>query len=318
MYLLTIANSNALKFTPHHGKITLSLKADESDSGSSSTILHGAVTDNGPGLTTEEKGRLFKRFSQANAQVAQNYGGSGLGLNISKELCLVMGGQMNVDSTKGNGSTFSFTISAGIPTKDELSHFLEQQSPSADSARSASRSVANGHTVASITGNSSKAPTIQAPPFQNIGVAEDNPINLKYLCKVLTALGYTPIPHTNGADLVARYSSSTIPGFDAIVTDLSMPVLGGLEATKLIREAEVAAGSGRSPIPIIALSGNSLTEQVAKAFEVGVSDYLLKPAKKADLMNTLKYWEGVVHREEEHQPMGETLRRIASGSRGET
>lgn len=318
MYLLTITNSNALKFTPHGGKITLSLKTDKGDSGSSSTILHGAVTDNGPGLTTEEKGRLFKRFSQANAQVAQNYGGSGLGLNISKELCLVMGGQMNVDSTKGNGSTFSFTISAGVPTEEELSHFLEQQSSCADSTKTVQRNVADGHATASITGNSSNIPTIQAPSFDVIGVAEDNPINLKYLCKVLISLGYTPIPYTNGADLVAHYKSTSISPFNAIVTDLSMPVMGGLEATKLIREAEVAADSGHSPIPIIALSGNSLTEQVAKAFEVGVSDYLLKPAKKLDLMNTLKYWEGVVHREEEHQPMGETLRKIVSGSRGET
>jgi len=230
-----------------------------------------------------------------------------------------MGGQMNVDSTKGNGITFSFTISAGIPSEEELSHFLEQQSSCSDPAKVGPlRNVANGHTTASITGNSSNIPTIQAPSFDVIGVAEDNPINLKYLCKVLVSLGYTPIPYTNGADLVAHYNSTSIPPFDAIVTDLSMPVMGGLEATKLIREAEMAARSGHSPIPIIALSGNSLTDQVAKAFEVGVSDYLLKPAKKADLMNTLKYWEGVVHREEEHQPMGETLRRIASGSRGET
>lgn len=236
--------SNALKFTPHHGTIRLTLEADQS---TSNTVLHGAVTDNGPGLTTEEKSRLFKRFSQANAQVAQNYGGSGLGLNISKELVICLGGDMHVESTKGKGSTFSFTIKAPMPTEEELSQYLKQQHSSIGQPETTSLPAVNGRGGAPLSRYPSPIPTFEIPSFKVIGVAEDNPINLKYICKILKSLGYHPVPFTSGVGLVNHFNSASTPEFHAIVTDLIMPEMTGLEATRLIRESEAADGKDRSP-----------------------------------------------------------------------
>lgn len=93
-----------------------------------------------------------------------------------------------------------------------------------------------------------------------------------------------------------------------------MPICDGLEATRQVRQIESTRalhGEKQTPVPIIALSGNALTEQVKEAFEAGVSDYLLKPTKKADLVKTLTYWEGVIHSGEEHLPMSSTTRAVA-------
>lgn len=365
--------SNACKFTPCNGTITLTLSVTPISSNTSTkaqaVVLYGSVQDNGIGMTEVEKGRLFQRFSQGNKKVAQLYGGSGLGLNISKELVRVMGGTINVESARGVGSTFSFTTEHSVPSPVELQRFLSMSSPSTavttpmDEQRSLesaldtmtmSDSVPPLHpTIAdaapSTNGMAASTPTSPvsarpaAPRFRLVGVAEDNPINLSFLGKVLKSSGYEHVLCVNGDELLTRFlePDSTI---DVIIADMHMPVLDGLELTRLVRETENTRAPGSSnntaakdntekasqqqeeqqqrqhpqtkhkqhqSIPIIALSGNALTEQVAEAFEAGVSDYLLKPTKKVDLIKTLRYWEEIVHRGDVHQPMSESAKNIA-------
>lgn len=343
--------SNAVKFTLRDGTIILNLHISSTSSDSNpksrKITLHGSVQDNGIGMTETEKGRLFQRFSQGNKKVAQLYGGSGLGLNISRELVRVMGGSMEVESARGVGSTFRFTTVHTVPSDLEMHRFLSRstgsiattpidENRSLNSALGAmamnetpiSESGANGtHTTlpTEVIPASSSEP---APHFKFVGVAEDNPINLSYLAKVLKGLGYDHVLCTNGEELLTQFlePDSLI---DVIIADMHMPVLDGLELTRLVREIETtrnlkSGGEGMSNgtsqqannhqgIPIIALSGNALTEQVAEAFEAGVSDYLLKPTKKANLVKTLQYWEDIVHKGGLHQPMAESVRTIAKG-----
>jgi CheY-like chemotaxis protein len=192
-------------------------------------------------------------------------------------------------------------------------------------------------------------PPQSAPKFKLVGVAEDNPINLKFLSKVLTSLGYKHVLCTNGEEMLTKFLEPESQ-IDVMILDMSMPVMDGLECSRLIRQTESKRAMPSQPdlsspttnthvdgsadpssnpprpdlptpppsdpllsisgLPIIALSGNALTEQVAEAFEAGISDYLLKPTKKLDLAKTLRYWEELVHAGKEHIPMGESARTI--------
>jgi hypothetical protein len=152
-------------------------------------------------------------------RVAQLYGGSGLGLSISKELVRVMGGEMHVKSAQGEGSTFNFTSLHDPPTKEELVKFLQESNPP------------DGGLLAGILPSEAKTPTPKAtldslpPKFRMIGVAEDNPINLQYIAKHLKMLGYQYTLCTNGKEILDKFCEpdSTI---DCCILDMSMPVMG--------------------------------------------------------------------------------------------
>lgn len=290
--------SNAVKFTPECGTIVVDLYLDHPGPDGKVT-LHGSVTDNGLGMTEAEQQRLFQRFSQANRKVAQLYGGSGLGLSISKELVKLMGGEMTVVSTQGKGSTFGFTSVHDVPTREELVAFLR------DSDTHLEAPVVTDLSNLSVTENGeSSGPS--PPRFNMICVAEDNPINLRHLAKNLDALGYRYLLCTNGKEALDAFKDPESI-IDAVICDMSMPLMGGLEATRRMRDYEaiklVSEGTTRRRIPIIALSGNALTEQINDAMAAGTSDYLVKPCKRVDLARTLVYWEKVVHTGAPHKPM---------------
>ncbi|MCJ1399034.1 hypothetical protein MMC11_002236 [Xylographa trunciseda] len=290
--------SNAIKFTSENGEIIVDLFADPpSDDGR--VTLHGSVTDNGLGMSEIEQRRLFQRFSQANRRVAQLYGGSGLGLSISKELVRVMGGEMHVKSAQGMGSTFSFTSIHDLPTNDELSTFKSQHTLTG-STLPVAQSLSG-----SVVPTPSAGQESPSPKFRMIGVAEDNPINLQYLAKNLKKLGYQYTLCTNGKELLDKFCE---PGsiIDCCIVDISMPVMDGLEAARLMREHEASItvdATPRQQTPIIALSGNAMTEQVTDALSAGISSYLIKPCKQADLARTLTYWEHIIHTGAEQKPL---------------
>ncbi|KAJ9619856.1 hypothetical protein H2203_008129 [Taxawa tesnikishii (nom. ined.)] len=194
---------------------------------------------------------------------------------------------MSVQSVQGRGSTFSFTSVHDVPTKAELVKFLRSTS-----VQSAQKDALPGARQFENTMST-------APSFRKVCVAEDNPINLKHLSKNLSVLGYQQVLCTNGKEALDKF---TEPGsdIDAVIVDMSMPIMDGLEATRLMREFE-AAHATRIRTPIIALSGNALKDQVDQAMVAGTSDYLVKPCKRADLARTLKYWEHVVHTGAPHQ-----------------
>ncbi|KAI5251828.1 hypothetical protein E4T42_04021 [Aureobasidium subglaciale] len=282
---------NAVKFTPENGNIVIDIHCEPPDD-KGNIVFHGSVTDDGVGMTKEEQQRLFKRFSQANKRVAQTYKGSGLGLSISKEIVKVLGGDMTVKSTPGAGSTFGFFTMHDYPTKDELTAFLR-----------------SGNGVTAVATDLEKfeistSETIAPPPrFKKICVAEDNPINLRHLAKNLEALGYeTPVLCTNGKEALDSFTQPD-SDIDAVIIDMSMPIMDGLEATRLMREHEKIQNPARKRIPIIALSGNAMKEQVQEAMTAGTSDYMIKPCKRAQLKMMLEHWERISHDGSVHTPL---------------
>ncbi|KAG9545740.1 hypothetical protein KCU79_g16318, partial [Aureobasidium melanogenum] len=286
---------NAVKFTPEKGNIVVDIYSEPPDQ-DGRVVFHGSVTDDGVGMTEAEQQRLFKRFSQANKRVAQTYKGSGLGLSISKEIVKVLGGDMAVKSSAGIGSTFSFTTMHDCPTESELALFREQGKKTGITA------VATDLEKFEMN-NSASIPPI--PKFKKICVAEDNPINLRHLSKNLEVLGYDFVLCNNGKEALDNF---TLPesDIDAVIIDMSMPIMDGLEATRLMREHEKShpsTNSRRIPIPIIALSGNAMKEQVEEAMAAGTSDYMIKPCKRAQLKLMLEHWERIMHDGSAHTPL---------------
>jgi signal transduction histidine kinase/CheY-like chemotaxis protein len=247
--------TNAIKFTPEGGELTITLLKPYIEE--ESTILTFSVKDNGIGMDTSEKAHLFMPYSQANAQIVTQYGGSGLGLCISKKLIELMKGRIEVESEKGVGTTFNFSVNC--PHKVEMT-------------------------------NKSVSPIILTPLKRTIGqskkilIVEDNIVNQKIIKNYLTQVGYLCHVAKNGEEGVELWVQNS---FQVILMDCEMPVMDGFEATRRIREREKAM-PGMESVIIIGLSANTLTEELSvKITGIGMNDYLTKPFDKIKLLETI-------------------------------
>jgi CheY-like chemotaxis protein/anti-sigma regulatory factor (Ser/Thr protein kinase) len=247
--------SNAIKFT-HQGNITINLSLIPiTDTQTELTI---AVTDTGIGMTPEEVSKLFNRFSQASAGTALKYGGSGLGLYISKKIVELMGGDIKVKSEKGVGTTFSFTICCGTAPKVQPANLNQQAEV--------------------------KIPEQILPiKKQFILIADDNAINRKILSNYLKQMGHTFQEADDGLEAVNKCKDCS---FDIILMDIEMPIMNGLEATSQIRQYEQQ--SNQRPAVIIGLSGNARQQHIQTALESGMNDYITKPFHKIDIERMLR------------------------------
>jgi signal transduction histidine kinase/ActR/RegA family two-component response regulator len=250
---------NALKFTEAgQVRIVVSRAGD--------TSLRFAVTDTGIGLTPAEIGRLFHRFSQADASTTRRFGGSGLGLAICKRLVELMGGTIGVESRKGEGSTFWFTVPA-VP---------------ADLARTeapAARAAGTPH-VTAVRGADGRTPRVL--------LAEDNATNQFLAKRMLSLLGCAVDVAANGREAVDLWSR--LP-YDVIFMDCQMPEMDGLEATAEIRrrerEACAAVTDQPSRVRIIACSAGVTVSERERCFAVGMDDFVAKPLSRDELRRAL-------------------------------
>lgn len=244
--------------------------------------LHFAMQDTGRGLSDDEKKLLFIRFSQASPRTHVQYGGSGLGLFISRELVELQGGEIGVASKAGEGSTFAFYIKARRSTKpkDDLDHF-----PSA----SARKSSASKHPIptklkaprqGSESSQISQTSLPQRPAPKDslkILVVEDNLVNQKVLSKQLRNMGCIVHVANHGGECLDRLRASTFwKGNDrsgleisVILMDQEMPVMDGLTCTKEIRKLE-EKGDVTSHVPIISVTANARSEQIDTAMDGGM------------------------------------------------
>jgi signal transduction histidine kinase/streptogramin lyase/ActR/RegA family two-component response regulator len=213
------------------------------------------VKDTGIGIPEEKVTRLFEAFSQVDSSTNRKYGGTGLGLAICKRLVQLMEGHIEVESTYGEGATFSFTIPFEISHTNDL--------PMEESPRLASRF------------DSSMA---AATPLM-ILVAEDNVTNQKLILRVLEKLGYQPDLATNGLEVIDKLGQQN---YDLILMDVQMPEMDGLEATLHIRQY-----CTRQPI-IIAMTANAMTEDREACLAAGMDDYISKPVKLDVLIGMLR------------------------------
>jgi len=223
---------------------------------------------------------LLRTSRQANQRVSEVYGGSGLGLSISKELLKLMEGELNVKSEKGQGSQFMFTAKFAKLSKAETEEYRDKNS------RPATPTIDGAGTV---TQNRKHAPKTSRRRFTHILAAEDNALNRKILAKYLQKCDNLTL--VNDGQQAVDYYKEHAHEIDIIIMDQEMPLLDGRQATKMIREYEkeleaqdakviekesLESGPGQRRkrkewlhrVPIIALSGNVRSEQVAEAKQV--------------------------------------------------
>lgn len=240
--------SNALKFT-NKGSITVFIK-ELSRSGNQSK-MEFTVTDTGIGIPKDKHSLIFESFIQASPDTTRHFGGTGLGLAICKKLIELQGGTITIESEAGKGSTFRFVISLGISEKGSQAQTVE--SPD------------------NYTGLEGK----------RILVAEDNRINFFVANKFLIGWGITVAHAENGQlalDLLERED------FDLILMDLHMPVMDGIEATRIIRNSN---NKKIRDIPIVALTAAIMSESHDKIEDLKINDYILKPFKPHDLFERI-------------------------------
>lgn len=266
---------NGVKFSNPGGTVTVRIKLRQWDH-TNQLRMEGSVADEGVGMTSTEVGRLFHRFAQANRRVSEVYGGSGLGLSISKELLKLMDGNLDVESEKGKGSTFMFTAMFNNVPLSELNEWQEKQEK-ANKDSSNSKNSASGGRKTSLRKTPSR--------FKSILAAEDNALNRKILGKYLQK--YDHITLVNDGQKAVDYYKEHSQEIDIIIMDQEMPDVDGREATMMIREFEKELqtedeSSDKEPtkghkrrtrdwsyhVPIIALSGNVRSEHIATAKQV--------------------------------------------------
>jgi PAS domain S-box-containing protein len=235
---------NAIKFTDA-GSITVSLRADMIEDGRK---LHLAVdiTDTGIGIAEQDLERIFHNFETLDSSYARMRDGTGLGLGIAKLAAEAMGGTIRVVSTLGKGSTFTLDVTLPV---------------AADAVRPSAVPPPVGD---------------QEGPALHILVVEDNPINSLLLSEMLRLRGHTVSNAVDGLEAVEKCENTT---YDMILTDISMPRMDGIEATRRIR----AQGACRN-VPIIGVTANAIPERMPEFLSAGMTAVLAKPVTRNALM----------------------------------
>jgi len=245
---------NAVKFT-ERGEIQLIIDVTP---GSGDTVhLQVSVRDTGIGMSTEQTARLFQPFEQADTSTTRKYGGTGLGLSICKRLLTLMGGEISVSSAPGAGSTFSFTLPLSIS--------------------SAELSATDAVAQAGLAGASFRG--------MRILLVEDNATNQLVAREFLQSLGCQVTLAGQGQEAVDLVASHD---YDLVLMDLQMPVMGGIEATRIIRDS--ARGQA---LPIVAMTAAATTEDQQATRTAGMNGHLAKPIDRAQLLATLARFASV-------------------------
>jgi signal transduction histidine kinase/ActR/RegA family two-component response regulator len=236
---------NAVKFTSH-GRVRLEVDG-EAVFGDSDLILIIRVEDTGIGIAEEKLGSIFENFTQEDGSTTREFGGTGLGLTICRQLVTLMGGRILVESQKGLGSKFTVELPVQIEDADRLD----------DSGIVA-------------------LPNLRPVTGTRVLLAEDNEVNQWVAVRMLERLGCEVAVAINGAQAITMVGSDR---FDFVLMDCQMPVVDGYAATSEIRRAE----GGRRRIPIIALTAHALPEDRRRCMEAGMDDFITKPVGLDDL-----------------------------------
>lgn len=247
---------NGLKFTEQGSvNVRLSVKSTEEK-----TFLYGVVRDTGIGMDSGQQAELFKQFSQANKSISRRYGGTGLGLAICQRLCHLMGGEIGVNSKRGGGTTFWFTVQLHAIDETRLS-----------GVETADESVRQQHYRSALAG-------------KRILVAEDNKVNQMVIQGMLKKAGVVVDVVENGQlayDRITRMEER----YDCILMDWEMPEMDGITAARNILAWE--RYHSKPPSLIVALTAHVLSDYEAEAMEVGMKGFLKKPIDQDALFQNL-------------------------------
>lgn len=241
--------SNAIKFT-QAGAVSVSVKKVFCKDGE--IQLSFSITDTGIGITKEDVGRLFQSFNQIENTYTKKYGGTGLGLVISKQLVQMMGGTIEVISEKEKGSTFLFILKFNIGSETDINELY----------------------VPKITKTTNPL---------HILLAEDDEINRKVIKKMLHEKGHVVDTAVNGTEVIEMFEKCN---YDIILMDIQMPVLDGIKAAKIIKELE--KNKGIKHTPVIAMTAYALSGDRERFLSLGMDDYVPKPIRMDHLFHTIE------------------------------
>jgi signal transduction histidine kinase/CheY-like chemotaxis protein/HPt (histidine-containing phosphotransfer) domain-containing protein len=247
---------NAIKFT-HKGEVLLRVDADYLDE--DSVLLHFLVSDTGIGIEPDNQKRVFEAFQQADTSTTRQFGGTGLGLAISSRIVALLKGRIGLASEPGKGSVFDFTALFRLSSAE----------------------------TATLPGIGEEPVSITSPAVRGkslrILVAEDNAVNQKLASSLLQRAGHVAVIVPNGREAVAAVKRER---FDVVLMDVQMPVMGGFEATRLIRELEAVTGRR---LPIIAVTARAMKGDREACLAAGMDGFVPKPIQSATLLETIEH-----------------------------
>ncbi len=247
--------SNAIKFTENNDVI-ITIKAGNTSDGDVELIF--SVQDFGIGISAENRKKLFNSFTQADTSTTRKFGGTGLGLAICKQLTELMGGEISVDSDLGTGSTFKFNVN--LKTQDNQSLI----------------------TIKPKENKIKKIKKINSLDTAKVLLAEDNEINQLIVVEFLKLVGTHVDIANNGKEAVIK-ALDPENHYDAILMDVQMPEMDGIEATGIIRQQ-------LKNIPIIAMTAYAMDEEKQKFIAAGMNTHVPKPIDSKILYDTLAHW----------------------------
>ncbi|QDQ25138.1 response regulator [Chitinimonas arctica] len=249
--LINLVN-NAVKFT-EKGEVRL-LAYVEHD-GPDGLVLAFEVRDSGIGMSAEQAGRLFQAFTQADGSTTRKFGGTGLGLTISRRLVEMMGGQIRVESSPGRGSNFLFTVC------------MQHGAPAA------------------ATGGSGNIQIL--PKFKGVSVllVEDNEINQQIVVELLQAAGVAVEVAGNGREALDLLLLHDTPPYDMVLLDVQMPIMDGYATVRAIR-----AEPRLSQLPVVAMTAHAMHEERQRCLDSGMNGHLSKPISPQNLFDTVAHW----------------------------
>jgi len=262
--ILLNLGGNAVKFTAR-GRVTVRVGLEREDE--RFATIRFSVEDTGIGIPADRQADLFSPFTQVDGSTTRKYGGTGLGLTISKQLVELLGGEIGLESELGVGSSFWFTVR------------LEKQTSAA------------ANPAPAVPGKRDPVPTAAPPkPQGRILLAEDNLLNQRVALAVLHSLGYRADAVANGEEAVAALCRTS---YDLVLMDCQMPEMDGYQATARIRDR--ASGVSNPALPIIALTASAMKGDRDRCLQAGMDDYLTKPVDLASLAAALRKWLGGGH-----------------------
>ena len=254
--ILTNLLGNALKFTSH-GKVSLELR--QTKISDLAILIDFRVQDTGIGMTPDQTANLFQAFMQADNTISRRFGGTGLGLNISRNLAKLMGGDIVVESTPGQGSVFCFQITLRVPNPTKIAEYKQEHA----------NEIAQTKPLSDIHDLHGK----------RVLLVEDNRVNQMLAGHILKKLGVIVEIANNGEESLQRLNNES---YDIVLMDIQMPVMNGLEATRRIRQDPRFAS-----LPIVAMSAGVTMEEQSACNEVGMTDFVGKPINSAELARKL-------------------------------
>jgi signal transduction histidine kinase len=243
---------NAMKFTPKGGHVTFSINTVNHES---RLEVKFSVADDGIGMSEEQTKKLFHAFEQADSSIAVRFGGTGLGLSISQNLVGLMGGEIEIESKPGVGSTFHFQVALPILAAGEDSGLMQ-----------------SGLSELSLAG-------------KHLLLAEDIEINRTILNELLAETEIEIENAVDGLDALNKFKESPVGYFHLIFMDVQMPNMDGYEATRQIRALD---RPDAVTVPIVAMTANAYREDIELAKESGMNEHLAKPIDMVAVMNVLK------------------------------